>query len=180
MLWRWTYKISKLFYASIFSNGGGAFRETGALRFFFIPKGALTHHLPAGQAVVTFPLVRPCARLRAKSLAMLGCAPTRLAGPAGAYSQCCRDCGPGHHCLRGGIAAAFPPPAKTCYRQLYRRGRDGQVCPPLHSLLRKRTRKRIEEVKTIGDLSFGGEGHQPRNGPLRMRGLGLYELLRHL
>ena len=28
---------------------------------FFIPKGALTHHLPIGQAVVAFPLVRPCA-----------------------------------------------------------------------------------------------------------------------
>ena len=50
-----------MFYASIFSNGSGAFRETGALRFFFIPKGALTHHLPAGQVVVAFPLVRPCA-----------------------------------------------------------------------------------------------------------------------
>ena len=55
-----------------------AFRETGA-SFFFIPKGALTHHLPAGQVVVAFPVVRPYARLRAKSLATLGCAPTRLA-----------------------------------------------------------------------------------------------------
>ena len=33
-------------FASIFLNGSGAFRETGALRFFFIPKGALTHHRP--------------------------------------------------------------------------------------------------------------------------------------
>ena len=33
----------------------------GRSAFFFIPKGALTHHLPAGQAVVAFPLVRPCA-----------------------------------------------------------------------------------------------------------------------
>ena len=48
-----------MFYASIFNNGSGAFREAGALRFFFIPKGALTHHrpqagggsLPGGQAV---------------------------------------------------------------------------------------------------------------------------------
>ena len=39
----------------------GAFRETGRSSLFFVPKGALTHHLPAGQAVVTFPLVRPCA-----------------------------------------------------------------------------------------------------------------------
>ena len=39
----------------------GAFRETGRSSLFFVPKGALTHHLPAGQAVVAFPLVRPCA-----------------------------------------------------------------------------------------------------------------------
>ena len=37
-----------MFYASIFSNGSGAFRETGALRFLFIPKGALTHHPRCG------------------------------------------------------------------------------------------------------------------------------------
>ena len=36
------------------------------------------------------------------------------------------------------------------------------------------------EVKTIGNLPFGGEGHQPRNRSFRLRSLGLYELLRHL
>ena len=41
-------------------NATGAFRETGA-SFFFIPKGALTHHLPTGQAVVSLPSVGPCA-----------------------------------------------------------------------------------------------------------------------
>ena len=50
-----------MYYARSFHDGSGAFRETGALRFLFVPKGALTHHLPAGQAVVAFPLVRPCA-----------------------------------------------------------------------------------------------------------------------
>ena len=36
-------------YARSFHNGNGAFRETGALLFLFIPKGALTHHrLKAG------------------------------------------------------------------------------------------------------------------------------------
>ena len=30
-------------------------------RFFFIPKGALTHHRAAGPAVVSLPLVGPCA-----------------------------------------------------------------------------------------------------------------------
>ena len=36
-----------MYYASIFNNASGTFRETGALRFLFVPKGALTHHLPA-------------------------------------------------------------------------------------------------------------------------------------
>ena len=69
-----------MFYARIFSNGSGAFRETGVLRFFFIPKGALTHHLLGGQAVVAFPLVRPCA-LRG-GLRSLRRAPAKAAGTA--------------------------------------------------------------------------------------------------
>ena len=49
-----------MFYASIFSNGSGAFRETGALRFLFYPEGrtyspparrAGGGSLPVGQAV---------------------------------------------------------------------------------------------------------------------------------
>ena len=36
------------------------------------------------------------------------------------------------------------------------------------------------EVISIGNLSFGGEGHQPRRRTLCLRGLGLYELFRHL
>ena len=49
-----------MFYASIFSNGSGAFRETGALRFIFSPEGrtyspparrAGGGNLPVGQAV---------------------------------------------------------------------------------------------------------------------------------
>ena len=69
-----------MFYDSIFNNGSGAFRETGALRFFLIPKGALTHHLPAGQVVAAFPLVRPCA-LRGE-LRSLWRAPANAAGTA--------------------------------------------------------------------------------------------------
>ena len=66
----------------------GAFRETGA-SFFFIPKGALTHHLPTGQAVVSLPSVGPCA-LRG-GLRSLRRAPDNAAEPAGV----------GHHCLYG-------------------------------------------------------------------------------
>ena len=47
----------------------------------------------------------------------------RIALSAESASQCCRDCGPGHHCLREGIGSPFPSPAKTCTRQLCRRGR---------------------------------------------------------
>ena len=157
MLWGWTCKISKMSYASIFLNESGAFRETGALRFFFIPKGALTHHLSTRQAVVVFPLVRPCAlrggcgSVSGPRAAFGGWPPTRTpAGEcAGAYSQCCRDCDPGHHCLRGGNGALFPPPAKTCHctrhalrvRQLYRRGRDGHVCRPCFLFGERETEK---------------------------------------
>ena len=66
----------------------GAFRETGA-SFFFIPKGALTHHLPAGQAVVSLPSVGPCA-LRG-GLRSLRRAPDNATEPAGV----------GRHCLYG-------------------------------------------------------------------------------
>ena len=99
-----------MFYASIFNNGSGAFRETGALRFFYYPKGAFTHHLPVGQAVV-LPL---CV---SRALCEADCT------LCGERQPMLPDCGPGHHCLREGSAAAFPSPAKTCPRQLYRRGR---------------------------------------------------------
>ena len=56
---------------------------------FFIPKGALTHHLPAVQAVVSLPLVGPCA-LRG-GLRSLRRAPGNAAKPAGV----------GRHCLYG-------------------------------------------------------------------------------
>ena len=56
---------------------------------FFIPKGALTHHLPAGQAVVSLPVVGPCA-LRG-GLRSLRRAPDNAAEPTDV----------GRHCLHG-------------------------------------------------------------------------------
>ena len=44
-----------MFYASIFLNGSGAFRETGALRFLYYPKGALTHHLVVASSISLAP-----------------------------------------------------------------------------------------------------------------------------
>ena len=84
----------------------GAFRETGALRFFFSPKGALTHHLPVGQAVV-LPLCVSRALCEA-DCALCGERQTMLP------------------CLRASVIivcaeerCAVPPPAKTCHRQLF-------------------------------------------------------------
>ena len=67
------------------------------------------------------------------------------------------------------------PPAALSQRQ----GESKKIA--LLSLCRKeKQKKRIEEVKTIGNLSFGSEGRQPRHRPFRLRSLGLYELLRYL
>lgn len=61
----------------------------------FFPKGALIHHLPTGQAVVSLPSVGPCA-LRG-GLRSLRRAPDNAAEPAGV----------GHHCLCGETAFPF-------------------------------------------------------------------------
>ena len=137
-----------MFYASIFSNGSGAFRGTGALRFFFIPKGALTHHPRCGWWYGLRPtraLRGGCGSVSGPRAAFGGWPPTRTpAGEcAGAYSQCCRDCGPGHHCLRGGNGAPFPPPAKTCHRQLYRSAESDRFARPCFLFAAKRNRKKI-------------------------------------
>ena len=102
----------------------------------------------------------------------------RIALSAESASQCCRDCGPGHHCLCGGSGTPLPPPAKTCHRQLLRRGRGSHVWPPLLSLLRKRNRKR--RMRTNSDIPLGSEGHQQRRGSICLRSICLYELFRHL
>ncbi len=91
-------------------------------RSFFIPKGALTHHLSAGQAVVSLPLVGPCA-LRG-GLRSLRSAPGHVTGSEDS----------GCHSLRGRIGAPFLPPAKTCHRQLYRRDGRCFLCT-VHFLL---------------------------------------------
>ena len=100
--------------------------------------------------------------------------------PAGAYRQCCRDCGPGHHCLREGIGAPFPSPAKTCTGSFVAEAGTDMFARPYVLFCEREPEIRIEEVQTIGNLPFGSEGHQPGYGPLRLRGFGLYELLRHL
>ena len=154
-------------YASIFLNESGAFRETGALRFFFIPKGALTHHLPAGQAVVALPLVRPCA-LRG-GLRSLRRAPANAAGTAVPVIIVCAE----------EPVRRFPRLRKPATGSFVAEAGTGRVARTCILFCEREPEKRIE-VKTLGNLPFGGESHQPRHRPFRLRGLGLYELLRHL
>ena len=66
-------------------DGSKAGRPVG----FFFPKGALTHHLPARQAVVAFPVVRPCA-LR-EGLRSLRRAPANAAGTAAPIIIVCAE-----------------------------------------------------------------------------------------
>ena len=156
-----------MYYARSFHDESGAFRETGALRFLFYPEGRTyspPSHRPGGGSLPVGQAVRSARRIALSSESA---------------SQCCRDCDPGHHCLRGGIGAPIPPPAKTCTRQLCRRGRANQKVSPCFLFCERETEKRLE-VRTIGNLPFGGEGHQPWRRTLGLRGLGLYELLRHL
>ena len=110
----------------------GAFRETGAFRFFFIPKGALTHHLPVGQAVV-LPL---CV---SRALCEADCA------LCGERQTMLRSCGPGHHCLRGGVAAALPSPAKTCTpAALSQRQGQSWLTAPAFSFAKEKQKKEAE------------------------------------
>ena len=95
----------------------GAFRETGA-SFFFIPKGALTHHL-LKQAVVALPLV---GHVRS---------PRGIAAPAGALCPMPHLCGSavighavgGRCCHLCKIPSLQPTafhqlPAQTCHWQI--------------------------------------------------------------
>ena len=107
---------------------------TGALLFLF-PNGALTHHLPGGQAVVSLPLVGPVRSSRSVRRTLreegqpmppffkLPSSPVQLAArlPA-AFTPAAQKC-----CPFAGTTCHLP--AQTCRRQLCRRaGR----CFPQH------------------------------------------------
>lgn len=100
-------------------------------RFFFIPKGALTHHRAVGPAVVSLPLVGSCA-LRG-GLRSLRRAPGHVTGSADS----------GCHSLRGRIGTPFLPPAKTCHRQFYRRDGRCLPAPSIFFCLRQKKQKRF-------------------------------------
>ena len=159
----------------------GAFRETGA-SFFFIPKGALTHHPHCGR---WYPSLRSGRALCEADCALCGerqtmpqrisvvivCSVGRQLSPCS--HLCCKPL--------SSFRTTCHPPAKTCHRQLCRSCRANQKGSPGFLFCERETEKgKRNEVRTIGNLSFGGEGHQPRHRALGLRGLGLYELLRHL
>ena len=133
--------------------------------FSFFPKGALTHHLPAGQAVVLPRCVRRALCEAAGALCgerqpML----PRLRSRSSLSARRERYTSPS--------ACKNLPPAASSQRQ-------GQSClaAPV-SLLRKRNRKR--RMRTNSDIPLGSEGHQQRRGSICLRSIGLYELFRHL
>ena len=134
---------------------------------FFIPKGALTHHLPAGQAVVAFPLVRPCAlRGGCGSCGSLQTMLPRLRFRSSLSVR--RD-----RCTDPSACENLHPAALS-----QRQGESKMIA--LLSLLRKRNRKNNTEVIATGNIPSGSESHQQRHGPIRMRSIGLYELFHHL
>ena len=173
----------------------GAFRETGA-SFFFIPKGALTHHCPKGSGGIP-----PVGRVVRSSRSIhrmllqrgqtipqffkLSSLPVRLAE---GFRLICIFAA--NHCSC--LGTTCHPPAKTCHstrhalrvRQLSRS--YGRCIPcTVHFLLsRQKKQKRPlwgrKEVKDYGDLSSGSEGREPWYRPFRLCGFRLSELFLHL
>ena len=103
-------------------TAAGAFRETGA-SFFFIPKGALTHHCPkgsggippVGRAVRSSRSIRRMLLQRGQTMpqrtpAVIVCAAGRRLSP----------CLPLRCKPLSSSGTTCHPPAKTCPRQLYR------------------------------------------------------------
>jgi len=101
----------------------------------------------------------------------------RIALSAESASQCCRDCGPGHHCLRGVDQCADPlrlrKPAPGSF--IAEAGH-----PACFLFCERETEKGNTEVIATGNIPSGSEGHQQRHGSIRVRSIGLYELFRHL
>ena len=112
-------------------TGVGRSGKPGRSAFFFIPKGALTHHPRCGWWYG----LRPTRALRGGcgSCGSLQPMLPRLRSRSSLSARRDRCAAP--------FACENLPLYAPRVRQLYRRGRDGQVCPSLYSLLRKRNRK---------------------------------------
>ena len=153
----------------------GAFRETGA-SFFFIPKGALTHHWPQasggippfGRAVRSarrIALSAESARQCRRACGRWSSLPVRLADRSSPSLQLRRK-------LLSSVGTACHPPAKTCHWQLCRsydrrlkRRSFSFVCGKRNKTAPYGGRK---EVKDYGNLSPGSKGGKPRGGAIRL------------
>jgi len=121
----------------------GAFRKTGA-SFFFIPKGALTHHRAAGPAVVL--LLRISRALCEADCALFGERQTMppslrtLVVIACTAGRQLAPCLPLRCKLLSFVGTPCHPPAKTCHWQLYRSYGRCYPAPSIFFCLGKRNK----------------------------------------
>ena len=152
----------------------------------FYPEGR-TYSPPAKQAVVSLPSVGPCAlrgglRSLRRALANAAVYPCRhcLCGWQTAFALfasslqtvvLCRDNLPS-------ACENLPPAAFSQQWTMHPPHRPFSFAAP------KETKPPLaggrKEVKNYGDLSSGSKGREPWHRPLRLRGVGLSELQRHL
>ena len=175
----------------------GAFRETGA-SFFFIPKGALTHHRPKGRR--WYPS-------RWSGRALFPKHPPDVS-PEGA-DNAAKPLGAGHHCLcvwqtAFAVFASslqtvvlcrhnLPPACENLPQHKARPSGAAALSQlwtmhpqhrPFSFVPTKETKPPLaggrKEVNDYGYLSSGSEGRKPWSGSLRLCGVGLSELFRYL
>ena len=140
----------------------GAFRETGA-SFFFVPKGALTHHLRSRR---WYPSLRSGRALCEADRALCGERQTmppnlrcRSSLPVRLADGCRLICiVAANRCPC--LGTTCHPPAKTCHRQLCRRDGRCLPAPSIFFCLRQKKQKRLpagsrKDVIHYVDLSSG-------------------------
>ena len=133
-------------------NGWEVSGKLGAF-LFFIPKGALTHHL-LKQAVVALPLV---GHVRS---------PRGIASPAGAAGRCHSPVGAAVIVQSDGpvmrwqnaTSHSYRLPARTCHRQLCRRKGRNNLFPPLIAVRRFSRRTCWNRVRPIMGRTYAEEG----------------------
>ena len=140
----------------------GAFRETGA-SFFFIPKGALTHHLRSRR---WYPSLRSGRALCEADRALCG---ERQTMPPSLRASVAIACAAGRQlsphlqlrCKPLSLSGAIcHQPAKTCHRQICRRDGRCHPAPSIFFCLRQKKQKRLpagsrKDVIHYVDLSSG-------------------------
>ena len=153
-----------IFYYGHYDEYDEAFRETGTLLFY--PEGR-TYSPPARRAGGGIPPSGRAAR-SSRGMRLLREPTANAAGTAVPVIIVCAK-----EALRRSLR--LRKPATGSFVAEAGRLKNDR---PAFSLPQRETERL--KVKTIGHLPFGSKGRQPRGRPLRLRGLGLYELLCHL